>query len=68
MSVPKTMKALVAYGQGDYRFEENYPVPDLGPDDLLIKTEGCGICAGDLVTDSTIFVTFASFRDLRVSS
>ena len=48
MSVPKTMKALVAYGQGDYRYEENYPVPECGPNDFLIKTEGCGICAGDL--------------------
>ena len=48
MSVPKTMKALVAYSKTDYRYEENYPVPECGPDDILIKTEGCGICAGDL--------------------
>ncbi len=47
-SVPKTMKALVAYSQTDYRYEENYPVPECGPDDILIKTEGCGVCAGDL--------------------
>ena len=24
-SIPKTMKALVAYGRGDYRFEPEYP-------------------------------------------
>ncbi len=42
------MKALVAYGNGDYRLEKNYPTPDCGPDDIIIKTEGCGICAGDL--------------------
>ncbi len=48
MSIPKTMKALVAYGKGDYRFEREYPVPECGPDDIIIKTEGCGICAGDL--------------------
>ncbi len=48
MSVPKTMKALVAYGVGNYRYEENYPVPQCGDDDILIRTEGCGICAGDL--------------------
>jgi len=48
MSIPKTMKALVAYSKDDYRFEENYPVPECGPDDILIKTEACGICAGDL--------------------
>lgn len=44
----KTMKALVAYGQGDYRLETQWPIPECGPDDVLIKTEGCGICAGDL--------------------
>ena len=26
-NVPETMKALVAYGKGDYRLELNYPVP-----------------------------------------
>jgi erythritol/L-threitol dehydrogenase len=45
---PKTMKALVAYGLGDYRLETAYPTPECGPDDIVIKTEGCGICAGDL--------------------
>lgn len=42
------MKALVAYDKGDYRFESACPVPECGDDDILIKTEGCGICAGDL--------------------
>jgi L-iditol 2-dehydrogenase len=46
--IPNTMKALVAYGKGDYRLEKDYPTPDCGPDDIIIKTEGCGICAGDL--------------------
>ena len=46
--LPKTMKALVAYGLGDYRLEPDYPVPECGPDDILIRTEACGICAGDL--------------------
>ena len=48
MKLPETMKALVVYGKDDYRYEENYPIPACGPDDILIKTEGCGICAGDL--------------------
>lgn len=26
--LPKTMKALVAYEKGDYRFEPEYPVPE----------------------------------------
>ncbi len=46
--LPKTMKALVAYGKNDYRLETDYPVPECGPDDIIIKTEACGICAGDL--------------------
>lgn len=47
-NVPETMKALVAYGNGDYRLELNYKTPECGPDDVIIKTEACGICAGDL--------------------
>lgn len=47
-SAPGTMKALVAYGKEDYRFEAEYPVPECGPDDIIIRTEACGICAGDL--------------------
>lgn len=46
--LPKTMKALVAYDKGDYRYEPEYPVPECGPDEIIIKTEGCGVCAGDL--------------------
>lgn len=48
MSIPKTMKALVAYSKTDYKFEANYPTPTCGDDDIIIKTEACGICAGDL--------------------
>ncbi len=47
MSVPETMKALVAYSATEYRFESAYPTPECGPDDVVIKTEGCGVCAGD---------------------
>ncbi|GHV27844.1 hypothetical protein AGMMS4952_10240 [Spirochaetia bacterium] len=45
---PKTMKALVAYSKTDYRFEGAYPSPECGDDDIVIKVEGCCICAGDL--------------------
>ena len=48
MDIPKTMKALVAYDRDDYRLELDYPTPVCGPDDIIIKTEACGICAGDL--------------------
>ncbi len=46
--IPETMKALVAYGKGDYRLETAYPTPECGADDIIIKIEGCGVCAGDL--------------------
>jgi len=46
--IPETMKALVAYEKDDYRFEPEYPTPECGDDDMIIKTEACGICAGDL--------------------
>jgi DNA repair protein RecN (Recombination protein N) len=32
--LPKTMKALVAYGKGDYKYEPAYPVPECGDDDI----------------------------------
>lgn len=48
MSYPKTMKALVAYTATDYRLVTDYPAPDCGPDDIILKTEACGICAGDV--------------------
>ena len=48
MSLPKTMKALVARSATDYELVYDYPVPECGPDDIIIKTEACGICAGDL--------------------
>jgi L-iditol 2-dehydrogenase len=47
-SLPKIMKALVAYGPMDYRLVTDFPVPECGPNDVIIKTEGCGICASDL--------------------
>ena len=46
--MPKTMKALVAFSPTDYRFVPDYPVPECGPDDILLKTEACGVCAGDI--------------------
>lgn len=46
-TLPKTMKAVVAYAPGDYRMEE-VEVPRAGPGDIIIKVEACGICAGDI--------------------
>lgn len=47
-NIPKTMKALVAYGVDDYRLVNDFETPCCGDDDIVIKTEGCGICAGDV--------------------
>jgi erythritol/L-threitol dehydrogenase len=46
-SLPKTMRAVVAYAPGDYRLE-TVPGPRAGADDMIIKVEACGICAGDI--------------------
>jgi len=48
MNIPETMKAVVAYSADDYRLELDYPVPKCGHGDIIIKTEGCGVCASDL--------------------
>lgn len=44
--IPEKMRAVVAYGPGDYRFEI-VPVPKIEAKEILVKVEGCGICAGD---------------------
>ncbi|KKI51938.1 zinc-binding dehydrogenase [Christensenella hongkongensis] len=45
--IPKIMKALVAYGPNDFRYED-HKVPEITEDEVLIKSLGCGICAGDI--------------------
>ncbi|MDO4546750.1 MAG: alcohol dehydrogenase catalytic domain-containing protein [Clostridia bacterium] len=45
--LPKTMKALVASSSTDYAVRE-IPVPVPGEEDILLKVEACGICAGDV--------------------
>jgi 2-desacetyl-2-hydroxyethyl bacteriochlorophyllide A dehydrogenase len=45
--IPSKMKAVVTHGPHDYRFEE-VEVPSVGAGEILIKTEVCGICAGDI--------------------
>ena len=47
MSIPSTMKALVARGAGQYRLE-TVPIPVPGAGELLVQVEACGICAGDV--------------------
>ena len=41
------MRAIVCYGKGDYRYEEDVPVPKIETGEVLLKVISCGICAGD---------------------
>ena len=45
-NIPKTMHAVMCRGPEDYRYEE-VPVPEIDEDEILVKVEACGICAGD---------------------
>lgn len=47
MALPRTMKAAVLYGEGDLRLVDDYPVPEPGPAEVLIKVEACAICGTD---------------------
>ncbi|GAA3334275.1 hypothetical protein GCM10020331_101600 [Ectobacillus funiculus] len=44
--IPPKMKAVVAYAPGDYKFEE-VDTPNISDEEILIKVEACGVCAGD---------------------
>ncbi len=44
--VPKTSKAAMLTKLENYEIKE-FPIPELGDDDILVKVEGCGICGTD---------------------
>ena len=41
------VKAAVYRGQGDLRVED-VPVPELGPGEMLVRVDACGVCGTDL--------------------
>ena len=43
----KTMKGLIWYGPNDLRYED-WPIPDVGSDDALIKVAYSGICGSEM--------------------
>jgi L-iditol 2-dehydrogenase len=45
--IPATMRAAVYRGINDVRVE-TVPVPEIGPDEVLIRVAACGICGTDL--------------------
>jgi L-iditol 2-dehydrogenase len=46
-TVPDTMPAAVFMGLREVQVEDR-PVPEVGPDDVLIEVSHCGICGSDL--------------------
>lgn len=47
MALPKTMKAAVLFGEGDLRLVDDYPVPQPGENEVLIRVAACAICGSD---------------------
>src|SRR5260370_31041344 len=45
--IPKTMRAGVYRDRGAVRVEE-VPVPEVGPNEVLIKVAACGVCGTDI--------------------
>ena len=46
MAVPGSMRAAVYYTNRDVRVEER-PVPRIGPGEVLVRTEACGLCGSE---------------------
>ena len=42
------MKVAVYYGPNDIRIEER-PIPEIGPDEILVEMRACGLCGSDLM-------------------
>ena len=45
-SIPKTSRAAMLTALENYEIKE-FPIPELGDDDILVKVEGCGVCGTD---------------------
>ena len=45
-SIPKTARVAMLTGLEHYDVKE-FPIPEVGDDDILVKVEGCGICGTD---------------------
>jgi len=51
--IPQTMRAYVLHGHGDLdqlRFHEDWPVPQPGPDEVLVRVKACGLNNTDINT------------------
>ncbi|MBP3544206.1 MAG: alcohol dehydrogenase catalytic domain-containing protein, partial [Lachnospiraceae bacterium] len=45
-AIPKTARVAMLTGIEEIKLQE-YPIPELGDGDILVKVEGCGICGTD---------------------
>ncbi|MDY6315406.1 MAG: zinc-binding dehydrogenase [Clostridia bacterium] len=45
-AVPKTARVAMLTSLGHFDIKE-YPIPEIGDDDVLVKVEGCGVCGTD---------------------
>ena len=45
-AIPKTSRAAMLTALEHYDIKE-FPIPELGDDDMLVKVEGCGVCGTD---------------------
>ena len=44
--IPATSKVAMLTKLENFDIQE-YPIPELGDDDILVKVEGCGVCGTD---------------------
>ena len=45
-AIPKTSRVALLTEKEHFEIKE-YPIPELGDDDILVKMEGCGVCGTD---------------------
>ncbi len=45
-AIPKTSRVALLTEKEKFEIRE-YPIPELGDDDILVKVEGCGVCGTD---------------------
>ena len=45
-AIPRTARVAMLTGLEHYDVKE-FPIPEVGDDDMLVKVEGCGICGTD---------------------
>ena len=45
-AIPKTSRVAMLTQKEHFEIQE-YPIPELGDDDILVKVEGCGVCGTD---------------------